>query len=134
MHFIADNNTEGCDITTLVPAVGVGVISGWSVWTTIRKNRRNSHITARKGCLRAFWRFVALTDAVARGLQPFLPKGLNRHFVDRLLCGEREFLSHIQHFCKTSVINKFTKAEGIDSFQLLPTAAELKKQPVKHRF
>jgi len=32
------------------------------------------------------------------------------------------------------VINKFTKAGGIDSFQLLPTAAELKKQPVKHRF
>jgi DNA-binding Lrp family transcriptional regulator len=32
------------------------------------------------------------------------------------------------------VINKFTKAEGIESFQLLPTTAELKKQPVKHKF
>ena len=32
------------------------------------------------------------------------------------------------------VINKFTEAEGISSFQLLPTAAELKKQPVKHKF
>jgi len=31
------------------------------------------------------------------------------------------------------VINKFVKAEKIDSFQLLPTAAELKKQPVKHK-
>lgn len=32
------------------------------------------------------------------------------------------------------VIDKFSEAEGIDSFELLPTAAELKKQPVKHRF
>jgi DNA-binding Lrp family transcriptional regulator len=32
------------------------------------------------------------------------------------------------------VINKFTEAEGISSFQLLPTAAELKKQPVRHKF
>ena len=32
------------------------------------------------------------------------------------------------------VINKFIEAEKIDSFELLPTAAELKKQPVKHRF
>jgi siroheme decarboxylase len=32
------------------------------------------------------------------------------------------------------VINKFTEAERIDSFELLPTAAELKKEPVKHRF
>jgi DNA-binding Lrp family transcriptional regulator len=31
------------------------------------------------------------------------------------------------------VINKFVEAEKIDSFQLLPTAAELKKQPVKCR-
>ena len=31
-------------------------------------------------------------------------------------------------------INKFIEAEEIDSFELLPTAAELKKQPVKHRF
>ncbi len=31
-------------------------------------------------------------------------------------------------------INKFIEAEKIDSFELLPTAAELKKQPVKHRF
>jgi len=31
------------------------------------------------------------------------------------------------------VINKFTEAEGIDSFQLLPTIAELKKQPVKYK-
>jgi DNA-binding Lrp family transcriptional regulator len=31
------------------------------------------------------------------------------------------------------VINTFTEAEGIESFQLLPTAAELKKQPVKYR-
>jgi len=35
----------------------------------------------------------------------------------------------IQH-----VINKFTESEKIDSFELLPTAAELKKQPVKYRF
>jgi DNA-binding Lrp family transcriptional regulator len=32
------------------------------------------------------------------------------------------------------VINKFTEAEGIDSFQLLPTAAEFKKQPIRHKF
>jgi len=38
-------------------------------------------------------------------------------------------MGEIQH-----VINKYTEAEKIDSFQLLPTAAELKKQPVKHRF
>lgn len=31
-------------------------------------------------------------------------------------------------------VNKFIKAEGIDSFELLPTKAELKKQPVKHKF
>jgi DNA-binding Lrp family transcriptional regulator len=30
------------------------------------------------------------------------------------------------------VINKFTEAEKIKSFQLLPTAAEFKKQPVRH--
>jgi len=38
-------------------------------------------------------------------------------------------MGQIQH-----VINKFTEAEKIDSFQLLPTAAELKKQPVRHKF
>ena len=38
-------------------------------------------------------------------------------------------MGEIQH-----VINRFTEAEKINSFQLLPTAAELKKQPVKHRF
>jgi DNA-binding Lrp family transcriptional regulator len=38
-------------------------------------------------------------------------------------------MGEIQH-----VINKFTKSEKIDSFELLPTAVELKKQPVKHRF
>ncbi|MHC4791625.1 MAG: siroheme decarboxylase subunit beta, partial [Planctomycetota bacterium] len=32
------------------------------------------------------------------------------------------------------VINKFTKAQKIDSFQLLPTTAELKKRPVTHHF
>jgi len=37
-------------------------------------------------------------------------------------------MGQIQH-----VINKFIEAEKIDSFQLLPTAAELKKQPVKHK-
>jgi len=37
-------------------------------------------------------------------------------------------MGRIQH-----VINKFIEAEGIDSFQLLPTAAELKKQPVKYK-
>lgn len=31
-------------------------------------------------------------------------------------------------------VETFTESEGIDSFQLLPTAAELKKQPVRHRF
>jgi DNA-binding Lrp family transcriptional regulator len=38
-------------------------------------------------------------------------------------------MGEIQH-----VINKFTESEKIDSFELLPTAAELKKGPVKHRF
>jgi siroheme decarboxylase len=38
-------------------------------------------------------------------------------------------MGEIQH-----LINKFTESEKIDSFELLPTAAELKKQPVKHRF
>jgi DNA-binding Lrp family transcriptional regulator len=35
----------------------------------------------------------------------------------------------IQH-----VVSKFTEAERIDSYQLLETAAELKKKPVKHKF
>ncbi len=38
-------------------------------------------------------------------------------------------MGEIQH-----VINRFTEAENIESFELLPTAKELKKQPVKHRF
>ena len=38
-------------------------------------------------------------------------------------------MGRIQH-----VISKFIEAEKIHSFQLLPTAAELKKQPVKHKF
>jgi len=38
-------------------------------------------------------------------------------------------MGEIQH-----VIDKFTQSRKIDSFELLPTAAELKKQPVKHRF
>ncbi|MFA5239986.1 MAG: hypothetical protein WC476_09830 [Phycisphaerae bacterium] len=38
-------------------------------------------------------------------------------------------MGEIQH-----LITKFTESERIDSFELLPTAAELKKQPVKHRF
>jgi len=38
-------------------------------------------------------------------------------------------MGEIQH-----VISKFTEAEGVDSFELLPTAAELKKQPIKLRF
>jgi DNA-binding Lrp family transcriptional regulator len=38
-------------------------------------------------------------------------------------------MGEIQH-----LISKFTAAERIDSFELLPTAAELKKEPVKHRF
>lgn len=38
-------------------------------------------------------------------------------------------MGEIQH-----VINRFVEAEKIDSFELLPTARELKKQPVKHRF
>jgi len=36
-------------------------------------------------------------------------------------------MGRIQH-----AINRFIEAEKIDSFQLLPTAAELKKQPVRH--
>ena len=32
------------------------------------------------------------------------------------------------------VINRFAEAEKIDSFQLLPTTAELKKEPVKYHF
>ena len=38
-------------------------------------------------------------------------------------------MGEIQH-----VINRFVETEKIDSFELLPTAKELKKQPVKHRF
>jgi DNA-binding Lrp family transcriptional regulator len=38
-------------------------------------------------------------------------------------------MGEIQH-----LINRFTESQRIDSFELLPTAAELKKQPVKHRF
>ncbi|MBA7696806.1 hypothetical protein ES703_105458 [subsurface metagenome] len=38
-------------------------------------------------------------------------------------------MGEIQH-----VINRFVEAEKIDSFELLPTTAELKKQPVKHQF
>jgi len=106
MHFIADNSTEGCDITTLVPAAGVGVISGWSAWMTIPKNRRNSHITAGKSCLRAFWRFAALTDAVVRCLQPFASKGSNRRFKSHKFCGKSYILRPFQHFCKSSVMKK----------------------------
>jgi DNA-binding Lrp family transcriptional regulator len=32
------------------------------------------------------------------------------------------------------IIDKFTQSQKIDSFELLPTAAELKKQPLKYRF
>jgi DNA-binding Lrp family transcriptional regulator len=38
-------------------------------------------------------------------------------------------MGEIQH-----VINEFTEAEKIGSFELLPTVAELKKRPVKHHF
>ncbi len=38
-------------------------------------------------------------------------------------------IGQIQH-----VIDKFIEAEKVESFELLPTRAELKKQPVKHRF
>jgi len=38
-------------------------------------------------------------------------------------------MGQIQH-----VIDEFVEAEKIDSFRLLPTKAELKKQPVKHKF
>jgi DNA-binding Lrp family transcriptional regulator len=38
-------------------------------------------------------------------------------------------MGEIQH-----AINRFVESEKIDSFELLPTAKELKKQPVKHRF
>jgi len=38
-------------------------------------------------------------------------------------------MGEIQH-----VINRFVEAEKIDSFELLPTAKELKKQPVKYLF
>ena len=38
-------------------------------------------------------------------------------------------MGEIQH-----IIDKFTQSQKIDSFELLPTAAELKKQPVKYRF
>lgn len=40
-----------------------------------------------------------------------------------------ESMGEIQH-----VIDRFTAAEEINSFELLPTAEELKKEPVKHRF
>jgi hypothetical protein len=32
-----------------------------------------------------------------------------------------------------NVVKKFTQAEGVKSFQLLPTETELKKQPVKQK-
>jgi DNA-binding Lrp family transcriptional regulator len=38
-------------------------------------------------------------------------------------------MGEIQH-----IIDKFTQSQKIDSFELLPTAAELKKQPVKYHF
>ncbi len=38
-------------------------------------------------------------------------------------------MGEIQH-----IIDRFTQAQKIDSFELLPTAAELKKQAVKYRF
>ncbi len=38
-------------------------------------------------------------------------------------------MGEIQH-----VIDKFVEAEGIEAFELLPTEAELKKQPVRHSF
>jgi DNA-binding Lrp family transcriptional regulator len=38
-------------------------------------------------------------------------------------------IGEIQH-----LINRFTETQRIDSFELLPTAAELKKQPVRHQY
>jgi DNA-binding Lrp family transcriptional regulator len=38
-------------------------------------------------------------------------------------------MGQIQH-----VINRFVEAENIESFQLLPTVTELKKQPVRYKF
>jgi DNA-binding Lrp family transcriptional regulator len=38
-------------------------------------------------------------------------------------------MGEIQH-----LINKFTESEKVDTFELLPTEAELKKEPVKHQF
>jgi DNA-binding Lrp family transcriptional regulator len=38
-------------------------------------------------------------------------------------------MGEIQH-----VINQFVEVEKIDAFELLPTAKELKKQPVKYHF
>jgi len=44
-------------------------------------------------------------------------------------------MMHSQSFGQIQrVINKFVEAEKIDSFELLPTAKELKKQSVKYRF
>jgi hypothetical protein len=38
-------------------------------------------------------------------------------------------MGQIQH-----VVDKFVEAQKIDSFELLPTEAELKKRPVRHHF
>ena len=49
------------------------------------------------------------------------------------LCLAEDSVKHCVGAVSLYVINKFIEAEKIDSFELLPTAAELKKQPVKHR-
>ena len=70
----------------------------------------------------ALARFGAVTHCYQRGTIEDWPYNLYA-----MIHGKS--MGEIQH-----VINKFTEAERIDSFELLPTAAELKKEPVKHRF
>lgn len=70
----------------------------------------------------ALARFGAVTHCYQRGTIEDWPYNLYAMIHGRSM-GE------IQH-----VINKFTEAKKIDSFELLPTEAELKKEPVRHRF
>ena len=99
------NTSEGCDIATFVALVGVGAISNRPGWTTIHQNRVPLQIAARKGGLRAFWRFPALTDVTRHSLRPLTPKGTNRRAKSRIFCGAVEFLRCFLHVCKSPVLN-----------------------------
>lgn len=103
MGFLADNNYEGCDIATFVPMSVVGAMPSCPRWTIIQVTWTKLRIAARKSCLRTFWSFLALTNAVVRSLRPFAPKGVNRRFINCILA-VADFFAPVSTF-----LQKFSK-------------------------